>query len=304
MNRETLRHALALAKKVSTPIALTAIAVAAWRNRETLSALVSSARTGRLVLAAGIWTALQFLSPFFILRVFSRSEVTLTYGKAFTIHANRLPARYLPGGIWHSVGRAADYHELGVGTRNLVLLFFLENALGPASAFFLGGLLLLSQKGMSGWGRVGALAAGVGAVGLLIAPIIAKRFILAGERLSLSVYAGTAALTSLFWCGAATAFVTYVSAFHGNLTLISPLETAGTYLFAWAVGNVTVFAPQGLGVFEMVAGSILRGTLPLGGAAALMAGFRVVVLFADLAAWSLAHLGRIISCVSHCGRKA
>jgi len=51
-----------------------------------------------------------------------------------------------------------------------------------------------------------------------------------------------------------------------------------------------VFAPQGIGVFEVVAGELLRGSIALGGVAALLAGFRVVIFTADLFAWLLGRL--------------
>ena len=69
-------------------------------------------------------------------------------------------------------------------------------------------------------------------------------------------------------------------------------EIAGTYLFSWGVGSLTVFAPQGIGVFETLAAGLLEATSGLGGGAALVAGFRLVVLLADLTAWAACRVFR------------
>jgi hypothetical protein len=59
----------------------------------------------------------------------------------------------------------------------------------------------------------------------------------------------------------------------------------GIYLFSWGVGFLSIFAPQGLGVFELVASELLKGSIGFMGLAALIGGFRAVVLVADLVVW-------------------
>ena len=53
-------------------------------------------------------------------------------------------------------------------------------------------------------------------------------------------------------------------------------------MLAWVTGFVSIFAPQGIGVFESVAGVFLQGALTFAGAAVLAAGFRVAILGADM----------------------
>ena len=60
---------------------------------------------------------------------------------------------------------------------------------------------------------------------------------------------------------------------------------AGVYLFSWGVGFIAIIAPQGIGVFELVASELMDGPIGFMGLAALIAGFRVVVLVADILVW-------------------
>ncbi|MEW6219635.1 MAG: hypothetical protein AB1634_08910 [Thermodesulfobacteriota bacterium] len=288
------RRALAWAQRIFTPLALVFIAVTVWRSRASLEELAAGARIGRLALAVAIWSCLQFLAPLFSRTVLAAADVPVSFRRAWTIHVRRLPARYLPGGIWHTVGRAADYHQFGVQPRRLALFFFLETGLAPALALLLGGFCLFVQLGSSRWGLAGALGMAAGGLGLGLIPVLAHRFMPETGGLTLARYLKATGIMGLFWLGAGATFVTYLSAFGEGLLGDGPLAVAGTYLFAWAVGNLTIFAPQGLGVFEMVAGGILHGALPLGSTAALMAGFRLVVLASDLIAWALGEAGQLL----------
>ena len=60
----------------------------------------------------------------------------------------------------------------------------------------------------------------------------------------------------------------------------------------WMHGFAAVFAPQGVGVFEATIGMLLKGTIPLAGTALIAAGFRVVILAADLLAFCALQLLR------------
>ncbi len=91
------------------------------------------------------------------------------------------------------------------------------------------------------------------------------------------------------WCIAATAFVIYLSAFPGLALQAAPLETAGAYLFSWGVGFIAIFAPQGIGVFEVVAADLMRGAGTFMSVAALLGGFRIIVLAADATVWVALH---------------
>jgi hypothetical protein len=99
-------------------------------------------------------------------------------------------------------------------------------------------------------------------------------------------YLQLAAVTTTFWIVAATAFFSYWSAFPDARASVPALRIYGVYLLAWVTGFVSIFAPQGVGVFESVAGVFLQGALTFAGAAVLAAGFRVAILGADMLGYS------------------
>lgn len=51
------------------------------------------------------------------------------------------------------------------------------------------------------------------------------------------------------------------------------------------VGLLSVFAPQGIGIFELLASELMTGRIGFMGFAALVVGFRGVALIADLIVW-------------------
>ena len=97
-----------LAVRIFTPLALAALIVAAWHGRLTLAVLVADARLDFLAASLSIWLILHLVSPVFTLLTLNGLGQALRYRDVLCIHVVRLPAKYLPGGIWHSVARATD----------------------------------------------------------------------------------------------------------------------------------------------------------------------------------------------------
>lgn len=285
------RVALRWAKRVFTPLAVAALLFYAWHARQGLGEVFTNARWGYLAGAAAIWVILHFCSPVIQTLILRACGSDIGYPEAFRIFAQRLPGRYLPGGIWHTVGRAMDYHQRGLQPRHLATLVFLETALPPLVTFLLGGLGLAVLRGLHGWGGLGLACAGAALLGLLLMPaVINARLLRSPDALPAAAYFQAVSLVAGYWLIAAAAFICYLAAFPTVLEAASLTEVGATYLFSWGVGYVALFAPQGIGIFEIVAGKLLTMPLSLGGAAALMAGFRLVILVADVVVWGLSRL--------------
>ena len=277
---------LRVAKRVFLPVAIVFLAYFAWQSRDMLGDVIRNANLLYLATATGTWLLMNGIAAVFSTQVFRALEAPLSYGTAARVHVANLPARYVPGGIWHTVGRAASFRELGIATRDITVFVFLENVLAICVAFVLGGLVLATTRGLEGWGQVAMFAACAGGALLIASPfLLATRVVQDGIRFPVRNFLFLTILTALSWCVAAAAFVTYLSAFPGIAGHIAPLEVAGSYLFSWGVGFIAVFAPQGVGVFEVVAADLMRGTESLMGVAALVAGFRLIILAADVTAW-------------------
>ena len=281
----------ALLRRVKTgfaAIALAAMSLAVWRSWDFLRGIWAAVDAMYVVAAVLVWMALHFLSPLFLKIVLGRSR-PLSYRDALGVHALRLPSRYLPGGIWHTVARVADLSAMGYPPRALTEFVLLENLVAAGFALGVGGTLLLIVGGEKWRLLIGLVSLG-GFIGLVAAPYMSR--LLSRSELAIPTvsYLWLLLVVAFFWTLASFAFVTFVKGFRAEVFDATVLETAGVYLFSWGVGFVTIFAPQGIGVFEYVSGTLLAGKVRLVEAVSLMASFRVVVLLADLGAWALASL--------------
>ncbi|MGH8077348.1 MAG: hypothetical protein ACREPE_08510, partial [Lysobacter sp.] len=261
-----------------------------YSAREAFEQALESACWGPIAVTALLWAMLHLLSPVFTWIVLRGVGADISYRSALEIHIGRLPARYLPGGIWHTVSRVMDLHGLGVSRLQLSILVLMEN-LVPLGITLAGGGLLLYLSGDS---QGPALAAAAGGL-LLLACIpfaLRHRMLLSKHGFTHRYYLTALTVVAAFWAIAASAFACYWLAFPSTEIGGSLLKLFGAYLLAWAAGFAAIFAPQGIGVFEAVAAMLLPGALPFGGVVALAAGFRAVVLIGDSLAFGVLLLYR------------
>ncbi|WP_082538992.1 hypothetical protein [Lysobacter sp. Root494] len=277
------RHALASARWVFGPFAVLFLVVAGIGARGTFENVVRHAHWPALIIAVLLWSALHLLSPAFTWVVLRGFGTNVRYVDALAIHVNRLPARYLPGGIWHTVSRVVDLHGKGVSRTQLATMVALENILPVSVALVLGGAFLLAAGQDS---RPGAACMMGGVAILACLPALLRHRAVADCRMAGGTYFLAISITAAFWLVAATAFARYWLAFPAQAES-GLADIYAAYLLGWASGFIAVFAPQGLGVFESVAGALLRGALPFAGATMLVAGFRVTILAADVIAYAL-----------------
>ncbi|AUB84158.1 hypothetical protein [Candidatus Thiodictyon syntrophicum] len=297
---ERARPARRLASRLFTPLALIALLWAIWHGRQTLATLVVDARLDLLAASLSIWLGLHLVSPLFTLRTLRGWGQPLRYRDALCIHVVRLPAKYLPGGIWHSVARAADYRRLAVNHRVIAAYLLIETLTLAGVTLFLGGAGVFATGVVTGaWAIATGLCAVLGVCVLLAAPWVSQTlFITIEPKLSLRQYLINAAVLAVYWGWAGMAFALFLNAFPALRLAASNVEAAVIYVFSWGIGFVTLFAPQGIGVSELVASHLLGERDSVVTLAALLAGFRVVILAADVAAWLLATLPHT------CGRPA
>lgn len=293
MKGEHLKRLLTFSRWVFGPAAIVFLLVAGWRARNFFWTVLEQTAPAPLVITISLWALLHLLSPVFTRIVLREVGAAVPYRVALGIHVGRLPARYLPGGIWHTVSRVMDLNRLGVSRAHLSTMVLLENVVPVAVALLLGGLCVLVAGGTG----ILALASGLSGLVLLALPplVLRHRLLLQGARFGLVSYFKAVAVSAAFWTIAATAFACYWSAFPSAKADTPILEIYGAYLLAWAAGFVSVFAPQGIGVFESVAGSLLKGALPFAGVAVLAAGFRVATMVADMLAYATLHAVRFRS---------
>ena len=273
-------------KLLFTPLAFVFLLYFAWQSKEQLAVLVDNASWAHLGFAALVWAVLHAVSPLLAVMVFAACGSRVSWPQAFATHAARLPARYLPGGIWHTVGRVIDYREQGVAARHVSAFVVLENGLAAAVTLAIGGAIVFSMRGTDSLGSIAGLASLAGIAALpLLAWAVNTRVLQSPDRVSFLAFAKSTATVMVFWLGATLAFILYLHAFVESTGTYTNFEMSGIYLFSWGVGFVSIFAPQGIGIFEAVASQLMDSPIGFMGLAALIAGFRVVVLIADIAVW-------------------
>ena len=272
-----LQRFLQIARTLFLPLALVFLALAAYAARDSFGAVLAHAHLGAIALVVLTWSLLHLLGPVTSWIVLSGLGTNLGYRKVLRIHVSRLPARYIPGGIWQTVSRVVDLQECGVTRAQLSVLVAMEN-IAPLAVVLAFGSLCALVAGREQAPVLFILAAGV--LAALALPWALRRFF-PSAALPLRSYLLALGSILAFWALAASAFVLYWAAFPSLQSQYGTASLFASYLLAWAAGFVAVFAPQGVGVFEVVAGLLLDGTLPLAGMAVMIAGFRASTLVGD-----------------------
>ena len=267
---------------------LVAAVVVFVSQRERIGDLVDGTRPAPLLASL----ALGFVSLLQAAWIWSRGLTGLGSARSIgdTLEATvaSIPARYVPGSIWFAAGRVAHLRSSGSPAAALGVVAVLETLLSFLIAVALGlGLVAAAGAGDQGLGVV-ALVLTAGGVGLAASPWVLNPLVRWAARrrgidrvpdLRWSLELELCAHLVAFWAASAAAFVLYISAFPAVDTH-GVIETAGTFLLAWAAGFVAVFAPQGAGVFETAVAGTLDGA-PVASLAVVVAGYRALIAVRD-----------------------
>lgn len=278
---------LQIIKIFYTPICFLFISYFAWANRIILFNLFDFTDFRLFIVSSVIWGSLHLFAPLGPKIVFASMGISTHYKQLLEIHISRLPARYLPGGIWHTVGRLTDYRSIGISKKDLTLLVVIETFFPCLITFLLGGgyLWLYGDDSNMLSDIEGVLALG-SICTIIVLPVIVKwRLSSHVKKNFILLYLLLLLLTVLFWLLASTSFLFYYSSVSLSASEIPLPHIAATYIFSWGVGYISIFAPQGIGVFEVVAGKLMELPMTLGSAVAFLAGFRIVALSGDGLAW-------------------
>ncbi len=251
-----------------------------WSEIRTIAEHISPST---LCLCISIYTLSHVLAAAATKALFAANGYPMRHATFLRIHLQRLPAKYLPGGIWQTVGRGADLVQLGIPTRTVAQMLFLEQILAIWWAGFIGFILVGCT--FDGTTRVAAFALAfvlLTSAGLLL--FIAKR---KPDVAGLAHAARTPKACAAYvvgWCCLACAFTCYAGL--GGLTQAAPLRIGASYLVSWMLGALAFFAPQGIGVFELAMQHAVFPPQPGNtGSLWLIGSYRLVVLSADLLAW-------------------
>lgn len=291
MNRKRL---LAAARAVYLAALVGVVVWLVWSRGDVLAGLVRGTRPALLLVALALGLAqLAVNAGFWASALDALGERTPCRG-VLDATARSVPARYLPGSVWYALGRAALLVRAGASKRTVGAVAVLESGLSIVVVLAFGTLLLLASGRVpsAGWQTAAA------AVGLAVAaspPVVNALLRLVARlrgghapRLTWGRHARLVAWMLVFWTWSATTFTVYLAAFPG-LALGSPVEVAGSFMVAWGVGFLAVFAPQGAGVFEVAVAALLTPDA-VAGVALIAAGYRALMAVRDALAFAAASL--------------
>ncbi len=300
------RVGLTLARVLYLSVVAAALVALGWSQRADVAGLIDGARLELLAAALAVaFVQLALMAGFWAMGLRALAE-PLPFATVLDATARSLLARYIPGSLWYALGRSALLRRQRVSGRALGVVAVLETGLSVVVGFVVGAGLLLATRQVAP--AVGVLAlVGMVAVAAVCSPPsvnvllawIARRRGGTPVRLGWSPFLVLVAWLVLFWATSAVSFAVYLAAFPGAFPppdgLPPLLEVAGAFMVARTLGMLAVFAPQGLGVFEVAVAALLAvgtaGADDSGHLASLVlvvAGYRALVLVRDAVAVALA----------------
>lgn len=283
-----MKYNLKIIKVIFLLLAIGTFVTFAWSSRDSLWAILNNAALPLLLQSILLWILLHLFAPLFSTVIFRGLSEQINYSEAFLIHASRLPAKYLPGGIWHSVARIEGYHSSGAAPKSVMLYLLIENLLSAGITLSLGGVVVYHYfQGTTAFSAfiIPIILVALGVV-IMTPLVICKKFLPKGQcSLFVHNYLLGVIISLTFWVGASWSFLCFIQAMPDSDILASAPQIMGVYLFSWGIGFITLFAPQGIGVSEYISSLLLQHGVEATAMIVLLAGFRIVVLCADLITW-------------------
>ena len=98
----------------------------------------------------------------------------------------------------------------------------------------------------------------------------------------ITAYVQLTAVSIVFWTFPAGLFYSYMTAIGRSAITDSIFPMVVYPLFSFVVGFVSIYSPQGIGIFEVVYTELATVELPRTPLIILVAGFRVLVMLCDM----------------------
>jgi uncharacterized membrane protein YbhN (UPF0104 family) len=292
----------ALASIATTIILLAAVAYIIWQLVDQWHSLSRHRWTLRLAPAL---LSLPLAAAWFLCRgwlwrlILARFGYPLAYGRAFRTFMLAELARYLPGTVWHVLGRGYYASRQGVPAAVTLTGMILEMALVALTAIAflplraIGGGRLFQDLAI--WAIAAVLVLLVFAHPRVIIPVVnaglrrlKKQTIPAQLRYrDIAEMLGLCALMWVCMCGAFVLLAWSITPMQWG----KAVAIAASFPAAWFAGLVSIVSPGGLGVREGALAALLSGLLPAGLAVVVALAARlwltVVELVCAAVAWRL-----------------
>lgn len=256
-----------------------------FANKHIVYELLTTSNLYLIALSVFAWSCANCVSPLFTKFALSSAGCSISYQKSLVIFLQQLPAKYLPGGIWHTVARYTIYTEHGAGKKQLGRLLIYETLL-PVLIAGIAGISIYFKESTIGKiaGLICLAAISLSCLSFAIGIIINNQKLMQNALLILTTF--------LFWAIASFSFNCYINSFNETLGSLNNTQLTGAYLIGWATGNLAFFSPQGLGVSEAVMSQLIDMQINFGASLSLIFGFRLVIAIADVFSWLMLYTAK------------
>jgi hypothetical protein len=204
-------------------------------------------------------------------------------------------SRYIPGNVWHILGRLAMAGRLGVGPTQILASATVEQLLTLMGALAVFGLSLPLWRGAAPLWALLLVPAGLAALHprILGAALGWAALRLRRPGLAWPYRYGQMLGLLLAFAGANLVAGLALGAIVGGLTPVGPADLpflVGAAGLAWAIGYLSLLTPSGLGVREAALAALLAQTYPLPVAVVGSLAYRLALSLGEILAVGLSLL--------------
>lgn len=272
-------------QRVFLLLAVVGIGVYLLANRDAVGTTFEK-MDPRWLAPAAVWLGLLHPVMAYVYWCIQRGlGIERSYRRTLTSYIARLPARFVPGGVWHSLARYADIHnDDDASAAKLGGLFVLE-VIAVAS----GGCL---ASGVLAWSIIDArqsvhplalLVMAAGVAGSLV-PFVLPRW--RRHMRGASHWFAAIIAVGIVWTSVGATFALVAKAIGGPFLQCASSALSATYTTAATAGYAAIFAPQGWGVTDAVFALLRPCPIPLAALLSAILAYRLVTIVVDICIWA------------------
>ncbi len=235
------------------------------------------------ILLIFLWCSLTLASPHYTLFFLSDEAKLQLNSFYYDIAITRNLAKYIPGGFWNIIAKAAALKERDVEQKKIKSILIYET-FSPLVASIATGITLFLLA-LSKNSTPALLTIVFAYLSLLFVFFYKNKSLKKTKKQTINYIFGTTTLCS-YWVFASGVFFIYFLSTSQETEAINPSLVGACYTLSWATGYITPIAPQGLGVTETSFSLIYNAEFSERLALQLI-GFRIIVLCGDLTAFAL-----------------
>lgn len=227
-------------------------------------------------------------------------QIEINYSSFLAAHIVNLPSKYIPGGIWHTAGRIGYLSNLKKKSlRKITLIISLENLFALATGVLLACITLhISSlelpKSVTPW--ISNIIPIITALILFVILLLVTQLRITKEifnkyKFRYNYLLETIITYALSWSFLALSFTYYIKTITSNH--IPLVDILASYFISWLLGFIAIFAPQGIGIFEASASTLLNHPVSSSQFLAALFAYRILIALADTTTWGIYHIARI-----------